>query len=129
MANILDGGRPPHFNTPVTTGLNGVQKGLLLAFGLLLVLILQVTFFSSRAIASPLANNIDKVAETSKDFGKEAGNRAKDLAKNVKEGTKENIGKAKDAAKDAKGKIGDGADKANNKVNEAIDSVKSFLGQ
>ncbi len=94
---------------------------------------------------------IDKLADTSKDFAKEAGNRAKELAKNVKEGTKENLGKAKEVAKEAKAKIGDGVDsakemagdrtnelkdgakdlpeKAGNKVDEAIDSVKNFLGQ
>ena len=191
MANILGKARANDFNTPVTAVLDGVKKGLLFAVGFALVCILQVTFFSSGAIASPLANIfgdqvdkvtqgvktdmaidkaagitkeigrdlrdgrtdkvIDKVAETSKDFAKEAGKRTKELAKNVKEGTKENIGKANDVAKDAKDKIGNGVDKAKdiasdrtnevkdgakdlpekagNKVDEAIDSVKNFLGQ
>ena len=147
--NILGKASANDFNTPVTALLNGVKIGILFAVGFALVCMLQVTFFSSGAIASPLANI--KLADTSKDFVKEAGNRAKDLAKNVKEGTKENIGKAKDVAKDAKNKMGDGVDKAKtmasdrtnevkdgakdlpekagSKVNEAIDSVKNFLGQ
>ncbi|GBO54170.1 hypothetical protein APA_2118 [Pseudanabaena sp. lw0831] len=152
MTNILDSGNASNFNNPVTAVLNGVKKGLLFAFGFALVLMLQVTFFSSGAIASPLASiGNPTIADTSKDFAKEAGNRAKDLAKNVKEGTKENMGKAKDMAKDAKNKVGDGvertkamagdranevkantkdlSDKAGNKVEEAIDSVKNFLGQ
>jgi len=191
MTHILDKHKSDHFNTPLPALLDGVKKGLLFACGFALVLMLQATFFSSGAIASPLAGLfgnkveeitqgvktdmaidkaagitkeigrdlrdgrtdkvIDKLADTSKDFAKEAGKRTKDLAKNVKEGTKENIGKAKEVAKDAKDKIGDGVDKAKemasdrtnevkdgakdlpdkagSKVDEAIDSVKDFLGQ
>lgn len=152
MTNLLVSGNANNFNNPVTAVLNGVKKGLLFAFGFALVLMFQVTFFSPEAIASPLASiGNPKIADTSKDLGKEAKNRAKDLAKNVKEGTKENMDKAKDMAKDAKNKINDGvaktktmaSDRANevkantkdlsektgNKVEGAIDSVKNFLGQ
>ncbi|MBD2178651.1 hypothetical protein H6F42_17165 [Pseudanabaena sp. FACHB-1998] len=143
MANILDSSRAANFNDPVTAFFKGVKKGLLFACGFALVVMMQVTFFSSGAIASPLANMgspVDKVAETSKN-----------LAKDVKEGTKENIGKAKKAAKDTKSKVDGGVDKAKqmasdrtnelkngasglpdkagNKVEEAIDSVKDFLKQ
>ena len=149
MANILGKARANDFNTPVTAVLNGVKKGLLFAVGFAFVYLLQVTFFSSGAIASPLANI--KLAETSKEFAKEAENRTKELAKNVKEDTKANIDKAKNVAKNSNDKIGDTVDKAKkiasdrtkevkdgakdlpekvgNKVDEAIDSVKNFLGQ
>ena len=149
MANILGKASANDLNTPVTAVLNGVKIGLLFAVGFALVCMLQVTLFSSGAIASPLANI--KLAETSKEFAKEAGNHARDLAKNVKEGTKENIAKVKESAKDTKDKIGNGVDKAKkivsdrsdavkdgakdlpekagNKVNEAINSAKNFLGQ
>ncbi|MCX5933829.1 MAG: hypothetical protein NTU99_03445 [Pseudanabaena sp. LacPavin_0818_WC45_MAG_42_6] len=157
MTYILASGNANNFNNPVTAVLNGVKKGLLFAFGFALVLMFQVTFFSPEAIASPLASiplasiGNPTIADKSKDFAKEAGNRTKDLAKNVKEGTKENMGKAKDMAKDAKNKVGDGvertkampgdraaevkantkelSEKAGNKVEDAIDSVKNFLGQ
>lgn len=133
MANILGKARANDFNTPVTAVLNGVKKGLLFAVGFAFVYLLQVTFFSSGAIASPLANIfgdqvdkkvIDKLADTSKDFAKEAGKRTKELAKNVKEGTKENIGKAKDVAKDVKDKIGDGVDKAKEIASDRTNEVK-----
>lgn len=149
MTNISGKANAYDFNTPVIAVLNGVKIGLLFAVGFALVCILQVTFFSSGAIASPLTNI--KLAETSKEFAKEAGNRAKDLAKNVKEGTKANMDRVKDVGKNSKDKIGDGVDKAKamasdrtnefkngakdlpekagNKVDEAIDSVKNFLGQ
>lgn len=149
MANISGKASANDFNTSVIAVLNGVKIGLLFAVGFALVCILQVTFFSSQAIASSLANI--KLAETSKEFAKEAENRTKKLAKNVKEGTKTNIDKAKDVANDTKDKIGDGVnkaktmagdrtnevkdgakdlpEKAGNKVDEAIDSVKNFLGQ
>ncbi len=138
MANISGKASANDFNNPVVALLNGVKIGLLFAVGFALVCMLQATFFSSGAIASPLANI--KIAETSKE-----------LARNVKEGTKANIGKAKNAAKNSQDKIGDGVDKAKkiasdrtnevrdgakdlpekagNKVDEAIDSVKNFLGQ
>jgi hypothetical protein len=149
MANISGKASANDFNTPVIAILNGVKIGLLFAVGFALVCMLQVTFFSSGAIASPLANI--KLAETSKDFAKEAGNRAQDLAKNVKEGTKANMDRVKDVGKNSKDNIGDGVnkakamasdrtnefkngakdlpEKAGNKVDEAIDSVKNFLGQ
>jgi len=149
MTNISGKASANDFNTPIIAILKGVKIGLLFAVGFALVCILQATFFSSGAIASPLANI--KLAETSKDFAKEAGNRAKDLAKNVKEGTKANMDRVKDVGKNSKDKIGDGVDKAKamasdrtneykngakdlpekagNKVDEAIDSVKNFLGQ
>ena len=148
MANILGKASANDLNSPVTAVLNGVKIGVLFAVGFAFVCMLQVTLFSSGAIASPLANI--KLAETSKEFAKEAGNRAKELAKNVKEGTKENIGKAKDVAENSKDKIGNGVDKAKkivsdrsdavkdgakdlpekagNKVDEAVNSVKNFLG-
>jgi len=90
---------------------------------------------------------IEKLADTSKDFTKEAEKRAKDLAK----GAKDNIDKAKDMSKDAKSKIGVGVektkemagnradrvkentrdlpDKVEEKTEGIIDSVKNFLGQ
>ncbi len=110
---------------------NGLKKSFLSLFGFALILLLQVAFFSSEAIASPLANI--KLADTSQDFAKEAGDRTKELAKNVKEGTKANIDKAKNVAKNSKDKAKNATkdlpEKAGNKVDEAIDSVKNFLGQ
>ena len=86
MTYILASGNANNFNNPVTAVLNGVKKGLLFAFGFALVLMFQVTFFSPEAIASPLASiGNPTIADKSKDFAKEAGNRTKDLAKNVKE--------------------------------------------
>lgn len=155
MNHFLDNDKYNHFSNPVWSLLDAGKKGLLLAFGFTLVLILQLTFFSSEAIASPLAglfgSRVEDVKTDITTINKEAGNQAKELAKNVKEGTKDNIGKAKEVAKDTKDKIGDGVDKvkemasdrtdavkdgakdlqenAGNKVDEAIDSVKNFLGQ
>ena len=123
-----------------------MKKSFLALCGFALILLLQVAFFSSEAIASPLAGLF--------------GNKAEEVTQGIKTdraidkavaGTKENIGKAKDMAKDVKTKIDDGVDKAKtmagdrandmkngakdlpekagNKVDDAIDSVKNFLGQ
>lgn len=125
---------------------NSIKNIFLSLFGFALVLLLQISFFSSEAIASPLAGLFgNKVSETTQSVKTD---RAIDKVTNS---TKENIGKAKEVAKDVKDKIGDGVDKAKamasdrtnamkngvkdlpekagNKVDEAIDSVKGFLGK
>jgi hypothetical protein len=67
MNHILEKSKATHFNSPVTAVLNGVKKGLLFACGFALVFMLQVTFFSYGAIASPIAgffgNQVDKVTQ------------------------------------------------------------------
>ena len=52
--NILGKASANDFNTPVTALLNGVKIGILFAVGFASVYLLQATFFSSGAIASPL---------------------------------------------------------------------------
>ncbi|CAN1210345.1 hypothetical protein TUMEXPCC7403_09130 [Tumidithrix helvetica PCC 7403] len=157
MANILDGGRAPHFNSSVTTGLNGVQKVLLLAFGFLLVLMLQVTFFSPRAIASPLANiigdrvskvtqgvktdmAIDKVAGVTKEIGRDLRDGRTDkvidkVAETSKDFAKEAGNRAKDLAKNVKegtkeniGKAKDVAKDAKGKIGDGVDKAKKMAG-
>lgn len=141
MIHIIDNDKTNHFNSPITAVLNGVKKGLLFTCGFALVLLLQATFFSPQAIASPLAGffgnkveevtqdvktdmAINKAAGNTKDFAKQAEKRAKELANNVKEGTKENIDKAKDMAKDATGAIGKGVEKTKEMIGDRANEVK-----
>jgi hypothetical protein len=139
MTQPLNNGNSNHSITSVMTKLNGLKKGLSFAFGLALALMLQVTFFSSGAIASPLANifgdQVDKVTQgvkTDMEIDKAAGI-TKDLIKNAKGKIDEGVEKTKKMAGDRANEVKENTknlpDQAGNKVEEAIDSVKNFLGQ
>lgn len=154
MANILDKVSANNFNTPVVAVLNGVKKGLLLAVGFALVWMLQVAFFSSGAIASPLASlgnqvdkmtqgvktdmAIDKVAGTVKDIGRDLRDGRTDkvidkVADTSKDFAKEAGNRAKDLAKNVKegtkenmGKAKEVAKDAKDKIGNGVDKAKDM---
>jgi hypothetical protein len=145
------------FNNLVITVRNNLKKRFIFTFGgmLVLFLMLQVTFFSSEAIAAPFGKQIDKMTQgvkTDMAIDKFAGNTkeiARDLrdgntdkvidkvadttkgfAKDVTNGTKNNIGKAKNAAKNAKNDIGEGVEKAKqtagDRTGDALDKTQEL---
>jgi ElaB/YqjD/DUF883 family membrane-anchored ribosome-binding protein len=157
MNHILEKSKATHFNSPVTAVLNGVKKGLLFACGFALVFMLQVTFFSSGAIASPLANifgdqvdkvtqgvktdmAIDKAAGITKEIGRDLRDGRTDkvidkLADTSKDFAKEAEKRAKDLAKNVKegtkeniGKAKDMAKDAKGKVGEGVEKTKNMVG-
>jgi len=152
MNHILDNRKADHFHTPVTAVLNGTKKGFLFACVFALVLMLQVTFFSCGAIASPLASigsqvdkmtqgiktdmAIDKAAGTVKEIGRDLRDGRTDkvidkLADTSKDFAKEAEKRAKDLAKnvkeDTKENIGKGKD-AKGKIGEGVEKTKEMVG-
>jgi molecular chaperone DnaK (HSP70) len=156
MTNLLDSGNANTFNTPVTAVLNGVKKGLLFAFGFALVLMLQVTFFSSGAIASPLASfggqvdkmtqgvktdiAIDKAAGITKEIGRDLrdgrtdkvidklADTSKDFAKEAKNRTKDLAKNVKEGTKENMGKAKDMAKDAKNAIGDGVEKTKEMAG-
>jgi ElaB/YqjD/DUF883 family membrane-anchored ribosome-binding protein len=155
MIHISENGKANHFDTSVTAVLNGIKKGLFFACSFSLVLMLQVTFFSSGAIASPLANifgdqvdkvtqgvktdmAIDKAAGITKEIGRDLRDGRTDkvidkLADTSKDFAKEAEKRAKDLAKNMKegtkeniGKAKDMAQDAKGKIGEGVDKAKDM---
>jgi hypothetical protein len=154
MVNILDRGSAEHFNSPVTAFLNGVKKGILFAFGFALVLMLQVTFFGSVAISSPLASigsqfdkmtqgvktdmAIDRAAgatkEVSRDFRDGRADKVIDKVAETSKGLAKDAGnRAKELAKDVKngtkenlGKAKNAAQNAKSNIDNGVDRAKEI---
>ncbi len=157
MIHILNNDKANHFNSPVTAVLNGVKKGLLFACGFALVLMMQVTFFSSQAIASPLAGffgdkveevtqgvktdmAIDKAAGITKEISRDlrdgrtdkvidklAGT-SKDLAKEAEKGAKDLAKNVKEGTKENLGKAKNMAKDASGAIGEGVEKTKQMAG-
>jgi ElaB/YqjD/DUF883 family membrane-anchored ribosome-binding protein len=156
MTHILDNSKTTHSHTPVTAILNSTKKSLFFACVFALVLMLQVTFFSLNAIASPLASigsqvdkmtqgvktdmAIDKAAGITKEIGRDLRDGRTDkvidkLADTSKDFAKEAEKRAKDLAKNAEkgtkeniGKANDMAKDAKGKMDEGVEKTKKTVG-
>jgi len=153
MIHILDNGKANLFSTSAAAVLNSIRKGILFACGFALVLMMQVTFFSSDAIASPIAGifgnkvdemtqgiktdmAIDKAANITKEIGRDLRDGKTDkvidkLADTSKKIAKEAEKRAKDLAKNVKegtkenlGKAKDASDR----IGEGVDKAKEMVG-
>ncbi|PZO38456.1 MAG: hypothetical protein DCF19_16155 [Pseudanabaena frigida] len=134
---------------------NGIKKSFLSLFGFALVLLLQVAFFSSEAIASPLAGlfgnkvdemtqgvktdmAIDKAAGITKEIGRDLrdgrtdkvidklADTSKDFAKEAGKRTKELAKNVKEGTKENIGKAKDVAKDAKDKIGDGVDKAKEM---
>lgn len=157
MTHIVDSNKANHFNTPVNAVLNGVKKGVLFACGFALVLMLQVAFSSSQAIASPLASlfgnkveeitqgvktdmAIDKAAGITKEIGRDLrdgrtdkvidklADTSKEFAKEAEKRTKELAKNVKEGTKENLGKAKDMAKGTTDKIGEGVEKTKKMVG-
>lgn len=157
MIHILENVKTSRFDTSATAVINNVRKGILFACGFALVLMMQATFFSSDAIASPLAGlfgnkvdemtqgvktdmAIDKAAGITKEIGRDLRDGRTDkvidkLADTSKEFAKGAEKRAKDLAKNVKegtkenlGKAKDVAKDATGKIGEGVEKTKEVVG-
>lgn len=138
------------------TVLNGVKKSFLSIVGLALVLMLQITFFGSEAIASPfdgIGNQIDKMTQgvktdmaidkvsgTTKEIGRDLrdgradkvidkiAETSKGLAKDTGNRTKELAKNVKDATKNNIGKAKNMAKDAKSDIGDGVDKAKEVVG-
>jgi gas vesicle protein len=162
MANISDNATNDRsFNTLVTavktTVLNGVKKSFLSIMGLALVLMLQVTFFGSEAIASPFSGignqvdkmtqgvktdmAIDKAAGITKEIGRDlrdgrtdkvidkVAETSKDFAKEAGNRAKELAKNVKDGTKENIGKAKDMAKDAKDNIGDGVDKAKEVTDE
>lgn len=155
MANISNNATDTLTAMKVTV-LNGIKKSFLSIVGLALVLMLQITFFGSEAIASPfdgVGNQIDKmrqgvktdmaidkVSGTAKKIGRDLrdvrtdkvvdkiAETSKGLAKEAENRTKELAKNVKDGTKENISKAKDMAKDAKNKIGDDVNKAKEVVG-
>lgn len=156
MAHTLDSSKTNPFNISVTAVFKGIKKGFLFACSFALVVMLQVTFFGSGAIASPLANifgdqvdkvtqgvktdiAIDKAAGTAKEIGRDLrdgrtdkvidklADTSKSLAKEAEKRSKELAKNVKEGTKENLGKAKDLTKDAKGKIGEGVEKTGQVM--
>ena len=155
MTNILNKTNDVSFGALVVNVVefitSGIKKSLLLMTGFALVVMLQVTCFSSEAIASPIAGffgkQVDKVTEGVKtDMAiDKAANATKEISRDLRDGRTDKVidkiadttkefakdadKRAKELAKNVKAGTKDNIDKAKDMAKDAKNNVKDLPDQ